>query len=228
MVETIGDALRFMENVLGVRAGETDRIDFFTAHEALHLGYEEAQTRRVPRRPGWFNLATHFPWAGLRTNHPAGAHIEYLRGIENPVGVKVGPGTTREQVARWLEALDPARAARPPDPDPPLRRRPHRRCACPRLIDAVRAEGGRVRVDLRPHARQHAYDRRAASRRAASRTSTAEVEQAFDIHRAMGAQAGRRAHRTDRRERHRMHRAAHAARAKPTWRGPTNRRSIRA
>ncbi len=64
MVATIGDALRFMENVLGVRAGETDRIDFFTAHEALHLGYEEAQTRRVPRRPGWFNLATHFPWAG--------------------------------------------------------------------------------------------------------------------------------------------------------------------
>ena len=72
MVETIGESLRFMENVLGVRAGETDRIDFFTAHEALHLGYEEAQTRRVPRRPGWFNLATHFPWAGLRTNHAGG------------------------------------------------------------------------------------------------------------------------------------------------------------
>ncbi len=81
-----------MENVLGVRAGETDRIDFFTAHEALHLGYESAQTRRVPRRPGYFNLTTHFPWVGLRTNHPDGAHIEYLRGIENPVGIKVGAG----------------------------------------------------------------------------------------------------------------------------------------
>ena len=98
-----------MENVLGVRAGETDRIDFFTAHEALHLGYESAQTRRVPRRPGWFNLTTHFPWVGLRTNHPDGAHIEYLRGIENPVGVKVGAGATREQVARWLDILDPRR-----------------------------------------------------------------------------------------------------------------------
>src|SRR5581483_8661750 len=56
MEQTIADALRFMENVLGVRAGETDRIDFFTAHEALHLGYEEVQTRCVPRHSGWFNL----------------------------------------------------------------------------------------------------------------------------------------------------------------------------
>ena len=91
MVETISESLRFMENVLGVRAGDTDRIDFFTSHEALHLGYESAQTRRVPRRPGYFNLTTHFPWVGLRTNDPDGAHIEYLRGIENPMGIKVGP-----------------------------------------------------------------------------------------------------------------------------------------
>ena len=93
--------------------GTADRIDFFTAHEALHLGYESAQTRRVPRRPGWFNLSTHFPWVGLRTNQPEGAHIEYLRGIENPVGVKVGaPVATRDQVARWLDILDPRRARR--------------------------------------------------------------------------------------------------------------------
>src|SRR5438034_2200341 len=96
IVQTIKDSLQFMENVLGVRAGETDRIDFFTCHEALHLGYESAQTRRVPRRPGHFNLLTHFPWAGLRTSDPDGAHIEYFRGIENPVGIKVGAGATRE------------------------------------------------------------------------------------------------------------------------------------
>ena len=90
MVETIAESLRFMENVLGVRAGESDRIDFYTSHEALHLGYEEAQTRTVPRRPGYFNLSSHFPWMGLRTNHPDGAHIEYMRGIENPIAIKVG------------------------------------------------------------------------------------------------------------------------------------------
>src|SRR5258708_5910639 len=81
MVQTIKDSLQFVENVLGVRAGETDRIDFFTSHEALHLGYESAQTRSVPRRPGAFNLLTHFPSAGLRTSDPDGAHIEYFRGI---------------------------------------------------------------------------------------------------------------------------------------------------
>src|SRR5258708_4798823 len=85
MVHTIQDSLRFMENVLGVRAGETDRIDFFTAHEALHLGYEAAQTRRVPRLPGYFNLLTHFPWVGLRTNHPDGAHLEYVRDRKSVV-----------------------------------------------------------------------------------------------------------------------------------------------
>src|SRR5262249_34531475 len=109
MAETISEALRFMENVLGVRAGESDRIDFFTCHEALLLGYESAQTRRVPRRPGFFNLTTHFPWVGLRTNDPDGAHVEFLRGIENPIGVKVGAGTTREMVARWIDALNPNR-----------------------------------------------------------------------------------------------------------------------
>ena len=81
----------------------------FTAHEALHLGYESAQTRRVPRRPGYFNLLTHFPWVGLRTNDPESAHLEYLRGIENPVGIKIGGGCTRERVARWLDMLDPDR-----------------------------------------------------------------------------------------------------------------------
>ena len=107
MADTISEALRFMENVLGVRAGDSDLIDFFTAHEALHLGYESAQTRRVPRRPGFFNLTTHFPWVGLRTNDPDGAHIEYLRGIENPIGVKVGAGCTRGHPSRagWTRSI---------------------------------------------------------------------------------------------------------------------------
>src|SRR6185369_6163488 len=105
MVETVCESIGFMENVLGVRAGESDRIDFFTAHEALHLGYESAQTRQVPRRPGYFNLLTHFPWIGLRTNSPGGAHVEYFRGIENPVGVKVGGGAKREQVEQWIDTL---------------------------------------------------------------------------------------------------------------------------
>jgi 3-deoxy-7-phosphoheptulonate synthase len=107
IVETIADALRFMENVLGVRAGETDRIDFFTSHEALHLLYEQAQTKQVPHRPGWYNLSTHFPWIGMRTSDPDGAHAEYMRGIENPIGVKVGPGTGTDKLLRLLDMVDP-------------------------------------------------------------------------------------------------------------------------
>ena len=188
MVRTISESLRFMENVLGVRAGESDRIDFFTAHEALHLAYEEAQTRRVPRRPGFFNLTTHFPWIGLRTNNPEAAHVEYLRGIENPIGIKVDGSATREQVAGWLAALDP-------------HRRPGRLTlihrfgagriaeALPLLIEAVREEGGHVVWICDPmHGNTQFTAGGIKTRRFEDIYS--EVEQAFEIHRAMGQQLG--------------------------------------
>ncbi len=188
MAETISDSLRFMENVLGVRAGDSDRIDFFTAHEALHLGYESAQTRRVPRRPGFFNLTTHFPWAGLRTSDPAGAHMEYLRGIENPVGIKVGAGTSRESVARWFDLLDPDRT-------PGRLTLIHRFGACriagelPRLIEAVRAEGGAPLWICDPmHGNTHTTHGGVKTRN--FEDISAEIEQAFDIHRAAGQTLG--------------------------------------
>jgi len=107
LLRSITDSLKFMENILGVPAGGSDRIDFYTSHEALHLGYEQAQTRQVPHRPGWFNLATHFPWIGIRTASPDGAHVEYMRGIVNPIGVKVGMKTPPELVVRLIDQLNP-------------------------------------------------------------------------------------------------------------------------
>lgn len=107
IVSSIGSALQFMENILGVRAGDTDRIDFFTSHEALHLGYESALTRTVPHRPGWFNLSTHFPWIGIRTASPDGAHCEYMRGLANPVGVKVGAATRVDDLVELCARLNP-------------------------------------------------------------------------------------------------------------------------
>ncbi len=187
-VATIGEALRFMENVLGIRAGESDRIDFYTSHEALVLGYEQAQTRRVPRRPGFFNLTTHFPWIGLRTNEPDGAHVEYMRGIENPIGIKVGAGCTRERMARWIEKLDPQRS-------PGRLTLIHRfgvgkiAAELPRLIEVVRAEGGQVLWICDP---MHGNTQTTASGVKTRRFEDiqSEVEQAFDIHRAMGQQLG--------------------------------------
>jgi len=108
MVAGIGEALRFMETLAGRAVAEMRRVDFYTSHEGLHLEYEQALTRRVPRRPGFYNLSTHFPWLGLRTSDTEGAHVEYFRGIANPIGLKVGPGTAPDRLARLLELLHPA------------------------------------------------------------------------------------------------------------------------
>lgn len=108
MVEAIGDSLRFMETLTGSPVAGMNRVDFFTSHEGLHLYYEQAQTRRVPRREGWYNLATHFPWLGNRTRQLGGAHLEYFRGIQNPIGVKLGGAVTPDEVLALCDILNPA------------------------------------------------------------------------------------------------------------------------
>jgi 3-deoxy-7-phosphoheptulonate synthase len=107
MVHSIGESLRFMETLTGSVLADINRVDFFTSHEGLHLHYEQAQTRQVPRRTGWYNLATHFPWIGERTRTLDGAHVEYFRGIENPIGVKMGPGIIAEEALRLADVLNP-------------------------------------------------------------------------------------------------------------------------
>ena len=107
MVESIGEGLRFMETLAGRRVGEMSRVDFFTCHEGLLLDYEEAITRQVPHREGWWNLSTHMPWIGARTADPDGGHVEYFSGIRNPIGIKVGPDMKLDQLEAVLQRLDP-------------------------------------------------------------------------------------------------------------------------
>jgi len=107
MVESIGESLRFMETLTGGTLGDSSRVDFFASHEGLHLLYEQAQTRRVPRREGWYNLGTHFPWIGNRTRDLDGAHLEYFRGIQNPIAVKLGGTVAPEEVLELCERLNP-------------------------------------------------------------------------------------------------------------------------
>ena len=108
IVESISAAIHFMEAAAGRRLDELTRVDFFTSHEGLHLDYEQAQTRQVPRRPDkWYNLCTHFPWIGDRTRRLDGAHVEYFRGIANPVGVKIGPSMTPGELIELIRTLDP-------------------------------------------------------------------------------------------------------------------------
>ena len=107
MVESISESISFMETLTGRDIGEINRADYFISHEGLHLFYEQAQTRRVPRRTGWYNLSTHFPWIGDRTRDLGGAHVEYFRGIANPVGVKIGPSITSDELVTLIGILNP-------------------------------------------------------------------------------------------------------------------------
>jgi 3-deoxy-7-phosphoheptulonate synthase len=107
LMDSLVESLRFLEAATGRQLSDVERVDFFTSHETLHLLYEEALTRQVPRRPGWYNLSTHLPWIGDRTRALDGAHVEYLRGIANPVAVKIGPSITTEEALSLTDILNP-------------------------------------------------------------------------------------------------------------------------
>jgi len=107
LMERLADGLRFMEALSDNAVHESSAVEFFTSHEGLNLYYESAQTRTVPRRAGHYDLTTHLPWIGERTRDLAGAHIEFFRGIRNPVGVKVGPTADPAEIVRLIETLNP-------------------------------------------------------------------------------------------------------------------------
>ena len=107
IVESITEAVSFMESFSAAPEKQLGRATFYTSHEALLLPYEESQTRDVPHNKGWFNLSTHMPWIGMRTAFPGSAHVEYARGIENPIGMKVGPGMDVDRLLKLTDILNP-------------------------------------------------------------------------------------------------------------------------
>ena len=107
VLRSLDDALNFMETVSGAPIQETSRVDFFTSHEGLHLLYEQAQTHYIEETGRWYNQSTHFPWIGMRTADPDGAHVEYFRGIANPIAVKIGPEASTEHIRRLVDVLNP-------------------------------------------------------------------------------------------------------------------------
>lgn len=127
IAESITDSLDFMRTVgadpkasgsrsgTGTTSSTLDRVDYYISHEGLMLEYEESLTRRVAPslssrhsvRPGHYNLSTHLLWLGDRTRSLDGAHIEYFRGIRNPIGIKVGPSMKPDELIRVLDVVDP-------------------------------------------------------------------------------------------------------------------------
>jgi 3-deoxy-7-phosphoheptulonate synthase len=188
IVNSIEDALDFFEGISGRGVAETTVVDFYASHEGLHLLYEQAQTRFIPRQHSWYNLSTHMPWIGMRTAQLDGAHVEYFRGISNPIGVKVGAAMD----ATWLQGLV---TTLNPRNQPGRLTLIHRfgakdiETALPRAIEAVRQTGQTVLWVCDP---MHGNTETAAGGLKTRRFENIlkELDIAFRIHAEMGSYLG--------------------------------------
>jgi len=108
----IQQALQFMETIgIDSNSPQMKQAQFFTSHEALLLGYETALTREDSTRGGWYDCSAHMLWIGERTRQVDGAHVEFLRGVNNPIGVKIGPDYDLDNVKQLIETLNPENEA---------------------------------------------------------------------------------------------------------------------
>jgi 3-deoxy-7-phosphoheptulonate synthase len=142
----------------------------------------------VPRQHGWLNLSTHYPWIGMRTAALDGAHVEYLRGVRNPIAIKVGPSVQPDQLLRLIDVLNP-------DDEPGRLSFIHRMGAAqiaaklPPLLDAVKRDGRRVLwVCDAMHGNTESTSNGYKTRRFDN--VRGEVELSFDLHAAAGTRLG--------------------------------------
>ena len=186
--EQLAEGLRFMEALGETSIEELSRVEMYASHEGLHLPYEAAQTRRVPRRSGYYCLSAHMPWIGERTRALDGAHVELFRGVQNPIGVKLGPAVKAEEVTALAERLNPS--------DEPgklvlITRMGSARveAALPPILAAVRASGRRVLWICDP---MHGNTRMAGSgkKTRAFNDILAELQLTAEAHRQSGTVLG--------------------------------------
>jgi len=122
IVDSITESLRFMRTIGADTAGQLETVDLYTSHEGLLLEYEQSLTRKLrhpsnrlsrptdsPDGMGWYNTSAHFIWIGDRTRQVDGAHVEFFRGLENPIGIKVGPTTAAKELVELLDIVNPSR-----------------------------------------------------------------------------------------------------------------------
>ena len=111
VADRIGESLDFME-ACGINPEtlpQLERTSFYTSHEALLLPYEQALTRRDSLTGDWYDCSAHMVWIGDRTRFPGSAHVEFCRGIGNPIGMKCGPSLAPDDLLRLLDTLNPRR-----------------------------------------------------------------------------------------------------------------------
>ncbi|WP_428409973.1 class II 3-deoxy-7-phosphoheptulonate synthase [Hyphococcus sp.] len=109
IADKISEAITFMEacGIDGSTVRAIREVDFYTSHEALLLGFESAMTRVDSTTGKWYDTSAHMLWIGDRTRQPDGAHVEFCRGVENPIGMKCGPSLDPDELIRLLDILNP-------------------------------------------------------------------------------------------------------------------------
>ncbi|MDH4871196.1 3-deoxy-7-phosphoheptulonate synthase class II [Pseudomonas sp. BN515] len=188
LADRIDEALAFMRACGLDSAPQLREASFFTAHEALLLNYEQAFVRRDSLTGGWYDCSAHMLWIGDRTRQLDGAHVEFMRGVGNPIGVKVGPSMDGEELIRLIDILNP-------DNDPGRLNLIVRMGAekvgehLPRLIRTVEREGRKVLWSSDP---MHGNTIKASSgyKTRDFAAILGEVKQFFEVHRAEGSYAG--------------------------------------
>jgi 3-deoxy-7-phosphoheptulonate synthase len=190
VADRIGEALDFME-ACGIDPATVPQLkstDFYTSHEALLLPYEQALTRQDSLTGQWYDTSAHMLWIGDRTRFEGSAHVEFLRGVGNPIGMKCGPSLEPDALLRLLDTLNPARE---PGRMTLIARYGHDKveAGLPRLLRAVKAEGHPVVWSCDPmHGNvikaESGYKTRPFDR------ILSEVKGFFAVHRAEGTHAG--------------------------------------
>jgi 3-deoxy-7-phosphoheptulonate synthase len=190
LADRIGEALDFMA-AIGLSPETVPQMQgtsFFTSHEALLLGYEEAMTRQDSLTNDWYDTSAHMLWIGDRTRFAGSAHVEFLRGVGNPLGLKCGPSLEADDLIRLCDTLNPGNT---PGRLTLIARFGHDKVDqhLPRLIRAVKREGRHVLWSCDP---MHGNTIKAAGglkTRPFDRILS-EVKSFFAIHRAEGTHAG--------------------------------------
>jgi 3-deoxy-7-phosphoheptulonate synthase len=190
LADRIGEALDFME-AIGLSPDTVPQLkgtSFFTSHEALLLGYEEAMTRQDSLTGDWYDTSAHMLWIGDRTRFAGSAHVEFLRGVGNPLGLKCGPSLEPDDLIRLIDTLNPGNV---PGRLTLITRFGHDKVEqhLPRLIRTVKREGRHVVWSCDP---MHGNTIKAAGglkTRPFDRILS-EVTSFFAVHRAEGTHAG--------------------------------------
>jgi len=190
LAERIGETLDFMEacGLTGDAVAQLRETEFYTSHEGLLLRYEEALTRQDSLTGGWYDCSAHLVWIGDRTRQPDGAHVEFFRGIENPIGIKCGPTLETDDLMKLIEVLNPENE---PGRITLISRMGHENVEkyLPALIRAVQREGFSVVWSSDP---MHGNTIKASSgykTRPFDRILS-EVRRVFAVHNAEGSYAG--------------------------------------